>query len=392
MPDILDANGLQTATRDELITKYTLGMQAIYGADINLAPDSPDGQQMGLIVQMALDNRDLIRRVYNSVDPDEAQGTVLDKRVAYNAIERNGGTYSEVPVTITTDRSVILDGLDNVGEEQAYSVEDEEGNVWYLKETLTGSGTLLGTLRASETGSISAQPNTINSPVTIVLGVLTVTNSTVPTVIGELLESDADLKIRRRKSVAQTSSGYLASMYAELEKIQGITDLLILENKNSFVLDGMLPHSMWVIIEGTYDDQEVAEAINRKRNGGSNMNGTVTYNVTLVNGNLFEIRWSNAGTEDLYIKLQLASKDVSVAPLIDDIKNQLPSYLDLSMGESVNVNQVISYVNEIDPNSIVVSSSLSLDDVTYTYSVEPAAKLNKLISAPSRIDITTVGP
>ena len=46
------------------------------------------------------------------MDPDQAQGRVLDQRIAINGLERKGGTYTVTPVNITVDREVSLVGLD----------------------------------------------------------------------------------------------------------------------------------------------------------------------------------------------------------------------------------------------------------------------------------------
>src|ERR1019366_9465288 len=100
MPNVLSATGLQTATRAELIANGTAAFQAIYGADINLASDTPDGQILNYFVQAQLDNADLMVTIYNGFDPDNAVGVVLDQRVALNGIERQGGTYTLTPITV----------------------------------------------------------------------------------------------------------------------------------------------------------------------------------------------------------------------------------------------------------------------------------------------------
>ena len=51
MPNALTATGLVLATQAELLAYYTTQYQNIYGADINLASDTPDGQMMNIQIQ-----------------------------------------------------------------------------------------------------------------------------------------------------------------------------------------------------------------------------------------------------------------------------------------------------------------------------------------------------
>lgn len=60
MPDIIDENGLQVKTFDEILQELKDGLRAIYGNDINLDQNSPDGQMVGIIAQVATDLRELL--------------------------------------------------------------------------------------------------------------------------------------------------------------------------------------------------------------------------------------------------------------------------------------------------------------------------------------------
>ena len=134
MPNIIDANGLQIKTQTELAEEFTEAMQDIYGADINLAPDTPDAQMMMVFIQATLDALDLVSQGYNQFNPDNAIGVILDQRVAINGIQRRAGTFTVTPITITTDRALNLYGLDQSTQE-IYAVKDNAGNEFQLQET-----------------------------------------------------------------------------------------------------------------------------------------------------------------------------------------------------------------------------------------------------------------
>ena len=119
MPNSFDGNGLQVITQNELVGNLTQSFQEIYGEDINVESNSPDGQIINIFAQSLEDFYELLSQVNASFDPDQAIGTVLDQRCAINGIQRKAGTYTYVTIDVTTDRSVTLDGVDQVAPEQA---------------------------------------------------------------------------------------------------------------------------------------------------------------------------------------------------------------------------------------------------------------------------------
>ena len=130
--DTLDRNGLTLKTLPEIVADLEAGVKLIYGDDVNVAPDTPDGQLLNILAQACIDIRELLQDVYASFDPDQAEGTVLDQRVAINGIRRNGGTFTVTPIDITVDRSVTLTGMDAAESELeipigVYTVKDDAG-------------------------------------------------------------------------------------------------------------------------------------------------------------------------------------------------------------------------------------------------------------------------
>ncbi len=67
MPDILDGNGLVLKDAQELREEIQESFKSIYGDDINIDADSPDGQRIEQLVQMSVDIREII--VYSFIKP-----------------------------------------------------------------------------------------------------------------------------------------------------------------------------------------------------------------------------------------------------------------------------------------------------------------------------------
>lgn len=379
MPNIIDANGLQTATSAELTAQFVADFQTIYGTDIVTTPDSPDGQMIGIFVQAVLDLEDLLTQIYNGFDPDTAIGKVLDQRVAINGIQRKAGTYTITNIQIVTNQSVTLNGLDTAPD-NPYTISDSAGTRWYLANTVTtgSAGTFTYQFRAQNPGATLTIPNTITIPVTIVLGVQSVNNPTTYLSLGLNEETDAQLRIRRLKSVALSSQGYLAGLIASLNNITGITGAYVYEN-NTGVTDanGIPGHSIWVIVNGLVSDADVATAIYNKRNAGCGMKGAQSYTITQLDGSPFVVRWDVVQVEDLYIKFNVSSIDGVNAPFYAQIRAQLPALLTPDVGETVNINEVATLVQQIDKNTLVTSAGLGLVATGPFTNIRSPSALNK---------------
>ena len=306
MPDSLTSTGLTVETLSEIKANLNAGLQSIYGSDINLDQNSPDGQLVGIIAQAAVDIRELITNVYNSFDPDRAVGTVLDERCVINNIERKGGTFTVVPIDIIVSATVTLQGLDasiNDVNGTGYTIQDNAGNQYILENTATfTAGTTTVNFRAQAIGQVLPTLNTINIPTTIVLGVTSVNNSLPPISVGENQETDAQFRVRRQQSVALGSVGYLNGLLGAVLDLTGVTDAKLYENiTNSVDADGIPAHGIWLIVEGGANSDIATQIYNRK-SYGANMKGSVTYPITTASGGTFTAQWDIPTGEPLYIQ------------------------------------------------------------------------------------------
>ncbi len=385
MGNVLDATGLTTQTQAELVAFYTAQYQAIYGADINLASDTPDGQMMNINIQAQLDMLDLLTQVYNSFDPDNAVGVVLDQRVSINGIQRQAGTYTVTPIEVVNTQSVTLYGLDTVDDTDStlYTISDNAGNQWFLQDTQLGmtAGTHTLSFRAAVPGAQLTTPNTINVPVTIVLGVSTVNNPSTYSTLGLDEETDAQLKVRRQKAVSLASQGYLSGLLAALENINGVTSAFVYENNTDETDDDGVPsHSIWVIVAGTADDADVAQAIYTKRNAGCGMFGDEEYTITQVDESSFIVKWDIVDAQDLFILFNASSIDGIVQPDIDAIRQGLVESFVPTVFQEVNINGLATAVQVIDPNCLVTSEGFS-DGFTQTLNLSGVAASGTCIAS-----------
>ena len=355
MTDALDGNGLQVSTLEELTDKLVNDFQTIYGSDINLDQSTPDGQLLNIFAQAGVDIRELLTQIYNSFDPDNCSGDVLDARCAINNIFRKGATYTIVPIDITVDRTVTLQGLDdkfNDVNATAYTVQDNVGNEFLLVSTQQlNAGTHRVLFRAKELGAVQTSLNTITVPVTIVLGVTAVNNPVVPTQIGEDEENDYDLKIRRRQSVSIGSSGYLNGLLATVLELDGVTDAALYENYTGSVdVNGTPAHCMWLVVEGG-SSADIADAIYRKKSYGCDMRGDISYTINTVSHQQFIAKWDEPTVQPLYIKFSIQPTSSLVQFDIPAIKASLESAESFKIGQGAETASLTTAAQKaIDDN------------------------------------------
>src|SRR5438309_2016807 len=106
MPNQIDANGITIETYQEILnaivngTPTVPGLKQIYGQDINVDSNTPDGQLINIFTLSKQDILNLIVQDYTSKDPDQAVGIALDALSQLCGITRQGGSYTRVAVTV----------------------------------------------------------------------------------------------------------------------------------------------------------------------------------------------------------------------------------------------------------------------------------------------------
>ena len=396
MPDDLNGNGLQTKTLTEIVTELEDGLKVIYGTDINVESNSPDGQLINIFAQSAIDIRELITETYNSFNPDTATGRLLDQRVTINNIIRNAGKYTITPIEIIVDRTVNLSGLGadfNDPNASGYTVADDSGNEFLLidDQALT-SGTHTVNFRAKEIGQVETTVNTITNPVTIVLGVTSVDNPSGALSIGTDEESDAQLRVRRQKSVALSSSGYLNGLLGTTLALDGVTEAKIYENvTNAVDSDGIPAHGIWLIVEGG-SSSDIGNAIYSKKSYGANMKGTVEETITTVSGAIFTAKFDRPVAENLHIRFDIQKTDASAVFDQSAIKSDMVSNLVYKIGQASDTSSVtvsaINAINNTGGGGVPVNVEISNNGSTWVDYLEVATLDSQFTLDVSRITIT----
>jgi uncharacterized phage protein gp47/JayE len=379
MSDLFNGNGLQTATANELLQNLETAFRAIYGEDILLDSSTPDGQWLNILVQKGVDIRGLLMQLYNSFNPDNAQGTILDQRCAINNVFRKSGTFTTVDVVITTDRALTLQGLDdqyNNPEATGFTIQDNEGNRFVLANTINLSSGVNPAVRfrSEQLGQVLVSPNTLTTPVTIVLGVVSVNNPSSG-VLGENEEQDSELRIRRRQSVAISSFGYLNGLQAALLQLNGVTDAKVYENYTSETDENGTPaHCIWVVIDGG-SSEDIANTIYSRKCPGTNMRGDVEYTIVTPAQTQFVAKWDEATDTSFYIKFNIKPTSSDITFNQNAIKAYIEENISLKIGdfaETATITEIAqNAIDSVGGQGYAVNVQISTDGDTWVEYLEP---------------------
>jgi hypothetical protein len=396
--NLIDQNGLQTKTLTDIIaeilngTSTYPGLYQIYGPNINVGSNSPDGQLVNLFAQAAIDVEDFIAAIYASMDPDQATGVTLDSRCAINGVIRRAGTFTQQNILVTVTQAVTLPGLDTA-QSNPFTVQDSSGNKFQLVATYAfgGAGNATLVFQAATMGAIQTTANTINQVVTVLLGVSTVNNPTGATVVGTSEESDALLRIRRSQSVSLPSKGYLEGLVGALLNTTNVLQAIVLENVTGTTDGNGIPgHSIWCIVLGG-TDPDVAQAIYRKRNAGAGMKGSTTVNVTQIDSTVLAVKFDRPTAQNLWIKFTATA----VTGTLDAtyIRTQILSLLSYRINQPADASAIIALCKQIAANISYSVEGVSPDNVTYTPLLNPTGVNYQFAILSARIIINgTPGP
>lgn len=350
--DEITGEGLSTKTNLELIADLKEQLQNIYspdGEEISFDSNSPDGQFVEILAEMGSVVRELATEIYNSFDPTKCTGAVQDSRYQINYLTRKVGTYTRQNIEITVNQTVTLNGLDESYADEsasAYTVADDNGNLWYLIDTTTlYAGTTSCPFRAKQIGEIIPTVGTIKNQVTIVQGVTGVINDVGYTILGTEQESDADFRLRREQSLELGGLNNIDAMFSQILSLEGVTNAKIHQNTtNSTDSTGTAAHTIWVIVGGGANT-EIADIIYSNL-AGSDMRGNIDIPVLTASGQQMHIKFDRPAITPLYIRFDFKKTNALEALNVDDMKLYIANNLLYTIGENAETSRVTTVASE----------------------------------------------
>ena len=361
----INQNGFKADSFIEILTRLSTQLKDIYGQDINLDQDTPDGQLLGINTTVISDLQDLALYIYNAMDPDFAEGVNLDRLLKLLARTKLPATKSTVDINLTLSRDAIIPST--------YTVSDANGQNWQItsEQTLT-VGTHLVTFESVDYGMITAEANTITQQVTIMTEINSLTNPTDATA-GRDEESDQELRERRNKILEVNAYSTVGSLLGKILTLDNVVDVCLYENKTS-VYDSekdLNSHSIWIIVKGGEIDQ-IAETIIKDKTGGTGLKGVIegTYveNFITQSGKnrtiIHTANFDRPTEKEIYLKFNVKRRVPTQSIDMDNIKNTLADKV-FQIAENVTVTELYATIYGASTNFIATDLQVSKDNIIF---------------------------
>ncbi|UXN37579.1 baseplate J/gp47 family protein [Avibacterium paragallinarum] len=328
-------NGITIERLDTLVERLENGFRTIYGQNINLAPDTPDGQMIGILAQMRMDIEELAEMIYKQLDPDVASGAWLDQRVAYAGLIRRTASYSYL-------RSVILTGDPYTTLYAGLVVSDPQKGRWVLVQDtqLNQEGSARADFRSELLGAFSVAQSETLTIETVTLGLATATTSETSQ-LGTEEETDAELRHRFFLSRAKNAINSVLAIEAKISELNDVKQVVVLENNTASIdKKGVNPHSINVIVDGGLD-RDIAKVIYHNKGAGVGLQGN-----TAVEFERQTVYFDRAVPVDIEIAITAVRYEDFTEIDKEGIKKVL-SALTFAIGQSISLSRLYSPINTI---------------------------------------------
>lgn len=314
----VDESGISAHSFEDILNDLKAKYRVIYGDDIYIENDSQDGQFLAIMAKAIYDTASTAIAVYNSFSPATALGEALSRNVAMNGITRNAASYSTIQVILTgVAGTIINNGLISDGM-----------HLWRLPSSVLIDATGLVQVQAicEDIGAILATPNTITQIVTPTRGWLTV-NNVEHAVIGQPIETDAQLRQRQKTSVALPSQSLLDGLVGAIADLANVTHYRAYEN-NSNQTDqfGIAAHSIALVVAGG-EIQRIAQLIQNKKSLGCGTVGNIVRTVLDEAANPSTIRFYRPNIREIKVHITLKADTGYNDTIANKIKQSLFDYI-----------------------------------------------------------------
>ncbi|MBW2672331.1 MAG: baseplate J/gp47 family protein [Deltaproteobacteria bacterium] len=315
--------------------------RALFGESVNLQENSPLGLFIRLNAWEEARLWQIVEEVYYSRFIDTAEGESLDLLVSHIGMTRTPAVKATGEITIS--------GTDGVIVPEGFVVQTVDGCQFVTTEEVTISGeTAIAPIEAVVAGAAGNVPAyTITQIVNPLPGVSTVTNES-PTTGGKDRESDTDLRMRYKRSVALPGTATAASIEARLLSLDTVEDAYVRENDTNTTVDGLPPKSVNALVLGG-DDSEIAQVIFETKSAGIQAYGGTVVEVIDSHGNIHQIGFDRPTEITIYYSVGL-NVDVKEFPSdgISQVTDAIVQYTNsLSLGDDCIYTRVIATIQQV---------------------------------------------
>lgn len=364
-------SGVEIPTIPELldIVEIELKKQESFGENIDFSDQDPLKQFVYPFMLVARDLYEFGQAVFFSSYPDFAEGNSLAYLMSYQGTRIKQATKA---------RHIIrFHGSSGTKIPSGYIVATE-GLVNFLAisdNSIKANGYVDIEVEAEKQGAIGNVPiGSITNIVNPIIGLTSVENIQ-QTKEGIDKETDPQARIRYKEISKGGTGSSTDAIRSALLNVTGVKSAVVKENEEDIEVDGIPPHTLYILVQGG-SDEDVAKAILGKKAGGIKTFGTIE--VALEDSQKIpkKIYFNRPVVQDIYIKITLSKTNSYPTDGNQIIKDAVMEYInELSIGEDVIIYKIITVISNLQLAGIEdISVELSQDGAIYTSSNIPIAE------------------
>lgn len=336
----ISENGIEIDDLYTIQNRLVNAFKSIYGDDVNLDSDTPDGQLLGLFSQELANIHQAVSFIVQMLDPYQATGHWLEQRAMYAGITRISASYSYIDEVIFTGEPKTI-----VPRNSIYI--DKNKHKWLTTEQieLNDLGSARVKFRSLELGNYVVKPVDYFTPSTIIIGIDKITANTA-SYGGADEETDAQLLERFMLSHSMNNYDDRQGIQSALLNIAGVTKCAVYENfTNKIDEKGVPAHSINAVILGG-KDENIAEVITKKKIGGCGLFGQIE-TAYLLDDISRKVYFDRPKKIDIKVTMIISRYKSFNDINTEQIKTNLKS-LDFDIGENIYASRIISSINLVD--------------------------------------------
>jgi uncharacterized phage protein gp47/JayE len=281
----LTPSGLSTETEDEVKQKRTANLRSVFGVNLDTSTSSIIGQDVNVNSEIEAKNQQVALDIYNSMNPNSAQGTSLDRLAALTGSVRDPATNSNVEGILTFSGAGTVNNGVQINNDDAGTVWEATGGPYVA----VGPTTIPATFSAIDTGPLLANANTTWSLITPVPGLTSFTNPNDDAQVGQDQQTDPQFRVSRQIELYSRGQGPKLAITGVVSKVPGVVSARTYHNPATNPVDANgIPFKAFNVVLETNPTppplalrESIAEAIFSATGAGGQAFGT-DYNLTVT--------------------------------------------------------------------------------------------------------------
>jgi uncharacterized phage protein gp47/JayE len=363
MPFGVTSTGFTKKTFDDIEADIIDYQRENIDSGLVLSADTNLGQENKSITLQLAELWEVAEAIYASFDPDTSSEWALDKLASLTGTLRNKWTKTTVTarVTLNPNKSLPAGSVANLSgrpNDRFVTTAEVAGSA--------GGGDFDAYFEAEEAGPIEVGIGQLTEISEAVSG-WTAVNNLVAGDPGSEPEEDPDFRDKREDELTASGSTNLDAIVAGVSRVSGVVDVIGKENDKDYVVAGLPPHSVEMIIRGGANP-DIAQAIFVEKSAGIDTYGGSSEVVTDSQNNTHTIFFTKGTSLVFYCDVEVETNDDwNGSTSIANIKTLVEAYINaLGLGDDVIYDKVKAAV--LDEPGVLRITSMEID-----FSTPPAS-------------------